>query len=83
MNTLIHADVFFFVTTIAVILVTTSLVIALFFLSRVLARFESIAKKIEENVTSVSDDIVEMTAQVRESSLFNFLFPKKYKRGKK
>ena len=57
MDTLIHADVFFFVTTVAVIILTIVFAVTLFYLIAVLRRARDIAEQIKEEATLVRHDI--------------------------
>ncbi|HEX4104258.1 MAG TPA: hypothetical protein VHZ04_02145 [Candidatus Paceibacterota bacterium] len=78
MDTLIHADIFFFVTTIAVVLVTIALIIALIYLIRVLRQVEEIGKEIKAETVLVREDIKELRDNVRREGfklqhLYNFV----------
>ena len=57
MDSLIHADIFFFVTTIAVVLVTIVFTIALFYLIAVLRRVRDVAQEIKDEAVLVREDI--------------------------
>ena len=50
MNTLVHADIFFFVTTIAVVVVAAALAIALMYLVRILNDVKKIAEQVREEL---------------------------------
>lgn len=65
MDTLIHADIFFFVTTIAVVVVAIALTIALIYLIRVLKQIEAIGKDIKEEATLFRGDIKGLRENVR------------------
>jgi hypothetical protein len=85
MNTLIHADIFFFVTTIAVVVVALFLTIALIYLIRVLNQIQEIGKEIKEEAVLIRGDINELRNSVKREgfrlqSIFSFfknLFNKK------
>ncbi len=55
MTTLIHADIFFFVATIAVAVVAVLLVIVLVYAIKLLGRFRAIARRIERGLAAVED----------------------------
>jgi len=57
MDTLIHADVFFFVTTIAVVVVAIALTVALIYLAMVLRRARDVMGEIKAETILVRDDI--------------------------
>jgi uncharacterized membrane protein len=78
MDTLIHADIFFFVTTIAVIVVTALLVIVLIYLIRVLRQVEEIGKEIKAEAVLVREDIHGLRENIRRDGFkvqhfFNFV----------
>jgi len=66
MDTLIHADVFFFVTTIAVIVVTALLAVALLYLIRVLRQVEGIGKEIKAETVLIREDIKNLRGSVQK-----------------
>jgi hypothetical protein len=65
MNTLIHADIFFFVTTIAVIIVTLLLIVVFIYLIRVLRQVEEIGKEIKSEAVLIREDIKDLRGSVR------------------
>lgn len=80
MNTLIHADIFFFITTIAVIVFTILSSIALYYLIGSLKNFKEITTDLKNAVNDASDDIAELKERVSESFIFNLFFAKKPKK---
>lgn len=83
METFIKADIFFFVTTIAVVLITVGMIFVFFHLAKFLATCNRIAKNVELKATEISGEAKELIADVRESFLFRLLFPKPKKPAKK
>jgi membrane protein YdbS with pleckstrin-like domain len=81
-NILINANIYFIVTTIAIVLFTLFFMVFMFFLIKILIRINRISKKIEENVMSVNEGILDMVHQVKESFWFNLFFPKSRKQKK-
>jgi hypothetical protein len=57
MDTLIHADIFFFVTTVVVIVVGIALTVALVYLAKVLSDIKEITKQVKEETVLVREDI--------------------------
>jgi len=57
MTTLIHADIFFFVTTIVVIIVGIALTIALIYLAKVLSDVKEITRQVKEETILFREDI--------------------------
>ena len=65
MDTLIHADIFFFVTTVAVVVVTLLLAIVLIYLIRVLNRIKNIAEQVHQETILFREDVHELRDSVR------------------
>lgn len=57
MNTLIHADVFFFVTTVAVIVVGAVSTIALIYLASILSDIKEVTRQVKEETILFREDI--------------------------
>ena len=86
MSTLIHADIFFFVTTIAVVVVAAALTVALVYLARVLSDVKKITGEVYEEAVLVRKDIEDLRTDVRREGfrlrrLFDF-FGRLAKRSK-
>ncbi len=71
------ADIFFFVSTIAVALVTMGLVVTFIYVVRAVRKFEKYADSIGRDLRETSDEMRDIAADVRESYLYNLLFKKK------
>ncbi len=57
MTTLVHADIFFFVTTIAVIVVAAALTVALVYFIKVLRDVRAVSKAVKEEADLIREDI--------------------------
>jgi hypothetical protein len=57
MDTLMHADIFFFVTTIAVVVITLFLIAALVILIKVLYQIKGVAEQVREETILFREDI--------------------------
>lgn len=64
-DTLIHADIFFFITTIAVILFTILAIIILVYVVGIVRSFSYIAKRLQKESDQVADDIAEIRERVK------------------
>jgi hypothetical protein len=87
MGTLIHADIFFFVTTIAVVIVSVALVVVAFYLVGVLRRARDIMEDIKAETALVREDIHHARMRVkagglRLAHLFDFFSGMMGRRGK-
>jgi hypothetical protein len=65
MNELVHADVFFFVTTIAVVIVAIIFISVLIYFVLILGRIKKIATLIHEEALLFQEDIHDLRANVR------------------
>lgn len=82
METFIKADVFFFVTTVAVVLLTIFLIIVLCYAIFAFKRIAELCDRVEANIDTASIEVKEIISQVKESFLFNLLFTKNKNRKK-
>jgi hypothetical protein len=73
-QTLIHADTFFFISSVGFTVLTILLAIGLVYIIRVLHRVRSITEKIEEGIDTVSEDTKELVSDLRESVVFKMIF---------
>ncbi|MFA6524334.1 MAG: DUF948 domain-containing protein [Candidatus Paceibacterota bacterium] len=83
MNTLLQSQIFFFISSIGFVLLWILVVIFLFYLIRATNTFYRIMDKLEKNVDKISDTTKDLLEEVRDSTMFSFLFGKKRKHHKK
>lgn len=67
-DTLIHANIFFFITTIAVILITLLLILILVYVVKIVRAFSYIANTLKKESENVAEDIAELRGRVREET---------------
>ena len=65
MDTLIHADIFFFVTTIAVVVVTIALTVLIVYLVKVFRSVRKIADAVNEETILLRRDIGDLRNEIR------------------
>ncbi|MFA6273747.1 MAG: DUF948 domain-containing protein [Candidatus Paceibacterota bacterium] len=82
METVLKADIFFFVSTIAVVILAIFLAILLYYAISAFRRIKLLVKKVEGNLDNVNEEVKEIIIQIKESFLFNLFFPKKKQRKK-
>ncbi len=84
MDTLIHADVFFFITTIAVIMVTSFLVVALFYIIEILKNFRDMSRMLRNGVKGASNSLEDLANMIKEIPILKFIFgtPKKTRKSR-
>jgi predicted membrane protein len=66
MSTLIHADIFFFITTIAVILITLAMVVALIYVIFILRNIFRLSKTVEDETHRIISDVEELRSDVKK-----------------
>ena len=80
MNTLIHADAFFFIATIGFVILFILLAIALVYLIRLFRSVTTITKGLEANALAIGDDAQALVADIRDSSIFSLIFGRRTRR---
>ena len=70
MDTFMKADVFFFVTTLAVVLVSTVLIIALVYLIKVLRDVKDLIRDVKEEAESIMDDFEDFKQNISAKAKF-------------
>lgn len=66
MNTLIHADIFFFVTTVVVIVVGIAFTVALIYLTKVLSDIKEITKQVKEETILFREDVAGLRNDIKK-----------------
>lgn len=69
MNTLQNADTFFYITSIAVIMVTVLVIIMLLYVVKIVQTISKIANTIRQESENMVDDIAELRGRVKEESM--------------
>ena len=82
MNTLLQSQVFFFISSIGFVFLWVLVGIFLFYLIRATKTFSRIMNKIEKDVDKIGDETKELFDDMRDSTVFNFLFGKRKKHPK-
>ncbi len=79
MNSIPHADIFFFVATIGFSVTFLLVVILLIYIISLFRRINRIAKKIESDIEHIGDTAKSFVMQLWDSSIFSWIFGKKRK----
>jgi heme/copper-type cytochrome/quinol oxidase subunit 2 len=77
MDTLIQANIFFFISSIATVIFIILISIALFYTIGILKNVREMTENIKGVVDTASTEAKEMIDQIRRSWIFNFVFSKK------
>ncbi len=65
MDTLIHADIFFFVTTIAVVIVAAIFIVVLIYLIKVLMDLKKITEQVRDEAILVREDLSDLRSNIK------------------
>jgi uncharacterized protein YoxC len=82
MDAISQSQVFFFISSIGFIFLWIFTAVFLYYLIRAMNTFSRIMDKIEKDMNSISDSTKDLFEDMRNSSVFNFLFGKKKKSRK-
>jgi hypothetical protein len=66
MNTLVHADIFFFVTTIVVVIVGIAFTVTLIYLAKVLSDIKEIIGHVKEETILFREDIKDLRGNIKQ-----------------
>lgn len=74
MDSLMHADIFFFISSLGFILLFIILAIVLLYILKAVRLFTNLTEKISENIDEVGDAGRDLIDDMRGSTVFKFLF---------
>ncbi len=77
MDTLVKADIFFFVSAIATVILTILFIVALYYLIRILKDFSEISDTLKRRVDKASSHLDDLSEMIMSNALFRFFFGKK------
>jgi uncharacterized protein Yka (UPF0111/DUF47 family) len=77
-----QSEIFFIISSVGFVTLWILVAILLFYLIRISRKFSKIVDKVEKNVDDISDTARDMFLEIKESSIFKFIFGKS-KRGRK
>lgn len=80
MDTLIKADIFFFISSLAVVLVTAALMFLFFKVRKILNKTEELFDVLEHNIEDAGDELSSLASDIRESTLYRTLFRRRRKK---
>lgn len=81
MDSVMQADIFFFISSIAVVVVSIGILVASYYVIRLLRRIELFAEKWEERMYDATEEVKGIGDDIKKSFLYNLIFKKK-KQGK-
>lgn len=76
MESILKSDIFFFITSISVIVLTLGFLVALFYFIKILRNFYKISTILKNYTENTENELRDMGSHIRQSKLFTFLFGK-------
>ena len=83
METILKSEIFFFISSISVVLITIIFIIIGFYLIKIMKNFSEISESIKNTVNGATTSLEEVGDSIKESAIFRFLFGKKKSKVKK
>lgn len=83
METLIHADIFFVITSVAVVVLLILSSVALIYFIKILRDISHISDAVRKGVDNASNHMEELVSRLMENRIFKFMFSKKKARKHK
>ena len=83
MNTLVHADIFFFITAIAAVLITIGVIIALYYIICILRNVKDVTERVDEGTKLLAEDMSVFRSSFKSHGFMwgqLFSFVKKHRR---
>lgn len=77
MESFLKMDIFFFITSIAVVLCTIVFIIVGYYVIKTMKNVSEISDKLKQGVNDADTELREMSEHIRESAIFSFIFGKK------
>lgn len=76
MESILRSDIFFFITSISVVIITLVLLVAGFYFIKILRNFYKISAILKNYTENTESELRDMGSHIRQSRLFTFLFGK-------
>lgn len=75
METLMKADIFFFVATIQSIVIGLLLCVVLYYIIKIMRTLDSVSKALQERIDDSDEYVAELRKRLEGNFIFRFLFP--------
>ena len=82
MDAILQSQIFFAISSVGFVILWILVVILLFYLIRATNTFSRIISKVEKDIDNIGDTTKEMLEEVKDSTVFSFLFRKKKRHRK-
>jgi hypothetical protein len=77
MEPLLKSDIFFFITSVSVVLLTVIFIIIGVYLIKIMKNFSHMSETLKKTVDDTDDELRDIGVHVRESPIFTFIFGRK------
>ncbi len=81
MDTLIQANIFFFITSISVIAISFFVVLLVIKIKKLVSSLNDLVDKLKNTSDYVGDEAKEIMEDIKQSPVFRFLFPRRKKKA--
>ncbi len=82
MESVLKSDIFFFISSISVVIITVIFMFAGFYFIKMMRNFSRISESLKNTVEGAASSLEEVGENIKESPIYTFFFGKK-KKGKK
>jgi uncharacterized protein YoxC len=82
MESILKSEIFFFISSISVVLITVIFIIIGFYLIKIMKNFSHISEVLRNTVDGATSSLEEVGNDIKESTIFRFFFGKKKKSKK-
>ena len=82
MEPILQSQVFFFISSVGFVFLWILIVVFLFYLIRATKILSKIMEKVEKDIDNIGDTTKEVLEEIRNSTIFNFIFGKKKRKPK-
>lgn len=82
MESILKSDIFFFISSVSVVIITVIFIFVGFYLIKIMKNFSHISDRLKETVEGAASSLEEVGNDIKESIIFRFFFGKKKKSKK-
>jgi hypothetical protein len=79
MQTLLQANIFFFITSLAVIFITIGIIVLFFKIGKLVSSLKKLTDKLQSMTDYATDEAESLVEDIKESFIFRLFFPKSKK----
>ncbi|MES2930431.1 MAG: hypothetical protein V4665_01460 [Patescibacteria group bacterium] len=82
MESILKSDIFFFITSISVCIITVGLIVGFYYLIKIMKNIADISETVKKSVHAAESEIEELAERVSDSTVFRMFFGRKKKKKK-